>query len=95
MHFVAICIDKRNGLETRLANRAAHLEYLRSYAKEIRTCGPLLSDDGETMTGSLLILEVPNRASAEAILAEDPYKIANLFASVEVYPWRWVIGTPN
>jgi uncharacterized protein len=95
MHFVAICLDKPNSLDMRLANRAAHLEYLRKHAKAIRTCGPLLADDGETMIGSMLILDVPNRASADAILSEDPYKHANLFASVEVRPWRWVIGTPN
>jgi uncharacterized protein YciI len=95
MHFVAICLDKPNSLDTRLANRAAHLEYLRKHAKAIRTCGPLLADDGETMIGSMLILDVPNRAAADAILGEDPYKHANLFAKVEVRPWRWVIGTPN
>ncbi len=94
MHFVAICLDKPNSLDTRLANRAAHLEYLRTHSKTIRTCGPLLADDGETMVGSMLILEVPNRESADAILEKDPYKKANLFTKVEVRPWRWVIGTP-
>lgn len=95
MHFVAICLDKPNGLDLRLANRAAHLDYLRNHSKTIRTCGPLLDDDGETMIGSMLILDVPNRAAADAILAEDPYKKANLFSKIEVRPWRWVIGTPN
>ncbi len=95
MHFVAICLDKPNSLDLRLSNRAAHLDYLRRHAKTIRTCGPLLDDDGETMIGSMLILDVPNREAADAILAEDPYKKANLFSKVEVRPWRWVIGTPN
>lgn len=94
MHFVAICLDKPNSLDLRLANRAAHLDYLREHAKAIRTCGPLLADDGETMIGSMLILEVPNREAADAILAEDPYRKASLFAKVEIRPWRWVIGTP-
>lgn len=95
MHFVAICLDKPNSLDLRLANRATHLDYLRKHTKTIRTCGPLLDDDGETMIGSMLILDVPNRAAADAILSEDPYKKANLFAKVEVRPWRWVIGTPS
>lgn len=94
MHFVVICLDKPNGLETRLANRAKHLDYLRSHTQAVRTCGPLLADDGETMIGSMLILDVPDRAAADAILAQDPYKQAKLFSSVEVRPWRWVIGTP-
>jgi uncharacterized protein YciI len=95
MHFVAICLDKPNSLDLRLSNRAAHLEYLRAHASTIRTCGPLLHDDGETMIGSMLILDAPSREAAEAILAKDPYKQANLFAKVELRPWRWVIGTPN
>lgn len=95
MHFVAICLDKPNGLDLRLANRAAHLDYLRAHSKTIRTCGPLLADDGETMIGSMLILDAPDRATAERILAEDPYKKANLFVKTELRPWRWVIGTPN
>jgi uncharacterized protein YciI len=94
MHFVAICLDKPNSLELRLSNRAAHLEYLRQHTNVIRTCGPLLADDGETMVGSLLILDVPNRAAADAILREDPYRGAGLFSSIEVRPWRWVIGAP-
>jgi uncharacterized protein YciI len=94
MHFVAICLDKPNSLDLRLANRAAHLDYLRSHSKTIRTCGPLLADDGETMIGSMLILDAPSRDAADAILAQDPYKKANLFSKIEVRPWRWVIGTP-
>ncbi len=95
MHFVAICLDKPNSLDLRLENRAAHLDYLRQHSKSIRTCGPLLADDGETMIGSMLILEAPSRDAADAILAEDPYKKANLFAKVELRRWRWVIGTPS
>jgi uncharacterized protein YciI len=95
MHFVAICLDKPNSLDLRLANRAAHLDYLRNHTKTIRTCGPLLADDCETMVGSMLILDVPNREAADAILSDDPYKKANLFSKIEVRPWRWVIGTPN
>lgn len=94
MHFVAICLDKPNSHDLRLANRAAHLEYLRTHSATIKTCGPLLDDDGETMLGSMLILDVANRDAAEAILAKDPYKKANLFSRTELRRWRWVIGTP-
>ncbi len=94
MHFVAICLDKPNSLDLRLANRAAHLDYLRAHSKTIKTCGPLLADDNETMIGSMLVLDAPDRGTAEAILAQDPYKKANLFAKTDIHPWRWVIGTP-
>lgn len=94
MLFVAICIDKPGSQELRLANRAAHLDYLRLNSQSIKACGPFLSEDGATMNGSLLIVEAEDRKACEAILARDPYQAAKLFQSVEIRPWRWVIGAP-
>jgi uncharacterized protein len=92
--FVAICIDKPNSQELRLANRVAHLDYLRLNAEPIKTCGPFVAEDGTTMNGSMLIVEAEDQKAAEAILARDPYRTAGLFQTVEVRPWRWVIGSP-
>ena len=44
------------------------------------------------MAGSLVILEVPDRAAAEAWAAADPYARAGLFAQVTIRPWMKVIG---
>jgi uncharacterized protein YciI len=95
MHFVAVCLDKPDGQSLRLANRAAHLDYLRANSKSIPVCGPMLSDDGQNMIGSLLIVQAGDKAAAEKILAEDPYRKAGLFSSVDIHPWRWVVGTPG
>lgn len=95
MHFIAVCLDKPESQSLRLTNRAAHLDFLRAYSKSIPVCGPLLSEDGQNMIGSLLILHAENRPAAEKILAEDPYRKAELFGSVELRPWRWVVGTPG
>ncbi len=95
MHFVALCLDKPESQSLRIANRAAHLDFLRSRSDAIEVCGPLLSDDGQAMIGSLLIVQADDRAAAEKILSEDPYRKADLFSSVELRPWRWVIGTPG
>ena len=81
MHYVAICLDKPNSNEVRLANRTAHLDYLRSNSKTIKSCGPFLSDDGLAMVGSMLIIEADDRAVVETVLAQDPYRKAGLFAS--------------
>ena len=94
MHYVAICLDKPNSHDLRLAHRAAHLDYLRANAKTIKSCGPFLSDDGDTMVGSLLIIEADDRTGVDVVLARDPYRKADLFDSVEVRGWRWVIGCP-
>lgn len=95
MHFVALCLDKPESQPVRIANRAAHLDFLRAKSDCIEVCGPLLSDDGQSMIGSMLIVQADDRAAAEKILAEDPYRKADLFSSVELRPWRWVIGTPG
>jgi uncharacterized protein YciI len=94
MHFVAICLDKPNSHELRLAHRAAHLDYLRAHSQTIKSCGPFLADDGAAMVGSMLIIEAEDRAGVDAVLAQDPYRRAGLFGSVEVRGWRWVIGCP-
>ena len=44
------------------------------------------------MCGSLVILEVEDLAAAEAWAAGDPYANAGLFSSVEIRPWKKVIG---
>ena len=90
MHFVISCTDKPNALELRKANRDAHLAYLKSYAERIVAAGPTLTDDGEGMTGSVLIMEFDGAAEAEAFAAGDPYAQAGLFENVTIKPWRKV-----
>jgi uncharacterized protein YciI len=92
--FVAICIDKPNSQELRLANRAAHLDYLRLNADYIKTCGPFVTDDGTAMNGSMLVIEAKDRKTAESVLARDPYRAAELFQTVDLRAGRWVIGSP-
>ena len=51
----------------------------------------LLADDGETPIGSGFVVDFPDRASAEAFFAEDPYNKAGLFQSVAITPYRKVL----
>jgi uncharacterized protein YciI len=89
--FVAlIARDKSGALETRMANRAAHLEYVKQTGI-VRQAGPLL-DKEEQMIGSLLILEVEDMEQAMQWAAGDPYSKAGLFQDVELIPWKKVIG---
>ena len=90
MLFAVICDDKPGGLELRKATRDAHLAYLRATGV-VRQAGPFLDASG-AMVGSLVILEVEDRAAAEAWVAGDPYGAAGLFARVEIRPWNRVIG---
>ena len=36
-----------------------------------------------------MLVELPDLAAVEAILAEDPYVLESLYAHVEVYPWQF------
>ncbi|WP_170335835.1 YciI family protein [Ruegeria arenilitoris] len=89
MLIALIARDKDGALQTRLDNRAAHLAYIEETGV-VSQAGPLL--DGENMIGSLIILDVEDMATAQEWAANDPYALAGLFSSVELIPWKRVIG---
>lgn len=94
MLFAAMCHDKSDALPIRLATREAHVAWLKSLGSRVRIAGPFLDESGETMQGSIVVIEAEDLAAAKATFAEDPYAAAGLFASVEIRPWRWVVGAP-
>lgn len=89
MRAVLICIDKPGSVDLRLANRAAHLEYLGA-TKVVEMAGPFLEDGA--MVGSMLVLTVESLDEARTWAAGDPYAKAGLFASVDVREWKKVVG---
>jgi uncharacterized protein len=91
MHFVALCLDRPNSVGKRLENRAAHLAFLNEKAEMVKLGGPFLDSQGQPC-GSMLIVDCPDEAAARAFLAQDPYAAADLFASVELRPFRPSVG---
>lgn len=59
------------------------------YGDRLIACGPLLSDDGSNWVGTAMLVELPDRAAAQAMLEQDPYARAGRYESVEVHPWRF------
>lgn len=90
MLFALIADDRPGALELRKSTRPAHLDYLRDSGVVVEA-GALLDEEGSP-AGSLVILDVPDRATAEAWAAADPYAKAGLFAAVTIRPWNRVIG---
>ena len=90
MRVALICNDKPGHLQTRLDNRAAHLEHINA-SGVVEMAGPFLSPEGE-MTGSLVVLNVASLDEARAWAAADPYARAGLFASVTITEWKKVVG---
>ncbi|TXH34023.1 MAG: YciI family protein [Rhodospirillaceae bacterium] len=90
MQFAIYCLDKPDHTEVRASNRPAHAEHLKAHNDHLLLAGPLLSEDGATMIGSLLVVEMADRAAVDRFIAADPYTKANLFQSVAVRPFRKV-----
>ena len=88
-------LDKEGGLELRLKTRPIHLEYLKSQAARLFAAGPVLSPDGKSPIGSLLIVEAKDEADLKVFLAGDPYDKVGLFASLTISPWRKVFSEPG
>jgi uncharacterized protein YciI len=91
-HTAIICRDKPNALDLRMATRPAHLEWIRKAPFPVAAAGPLLAEDGQTMIGSLVIVECGDPAAVRAWAAEDPYAKAGLFDAVTLHPWKHLIG---
>ena len=90
MFFALICHDKPGALSVRMDNRADHLAYIDATGV-VAQAGPLMDDAGG-MIGSLVILDVADRAAAQAWADADPYARAGLFDRVEIVAWKRVIG---
>ncbi len=85
-----IAIDKTNALDLRLANRDAHVAYLKA-SDCVHMAGPFLDAEGK-MIGSMIILDVADMSAAEDWATNDPYAKAELFQSVTLTQWNRVIG---
>ena len=87
MLFALMCTDRPGGLDLRLASRPAHLAYLETYQSKLVHAGALLDLDGRAC-GSLLVIDVGDRAEAEGFAEGDPYAKAGLFESTVIRPFR-------
>jgi uncharacterized protein YciI len=94
MLFCLRCTDRTDVPGLRQQIRPKHLEYLTALGPRIVCAGPLLAEDATTSLGSLLIVEAPDRAGAEALAAGDPYAEAGLFAETVIQPFRIVFLNP-
>ena len=91
MLFVFHILDKPGTSEQRLALRPAQYEHLGKVEARMLTGGPLLAEDGETMIGSLLVIDFDNRKAARAWLDEAPFTTGGVFgeASIRAYTQNW------
>ncbi|MBB1603560.1 YciI family protein [Variovorax sp. UMC13] len=98
MIFVFHLLDRADAGELRLRVRPEHKAYLAAVADRIAFAGPLTSDNGQTMIGSLLAIDFPDRAAAERWQADEPFTRAGVYQSASVLPfvnlWPQTAGFP-
>jgi uncharacterized protein YciI len=91
MLFAIIRHDKPDSFDLRRAVRPDHLIYLESVMHCIAFGGALLNEHGQ-QTGSVLFVDVADRAAAEMFAATDPFVAAGLFAVTTIAPFRHVFS---
>jgi uncharacterized protein YciI len=92
--FVIHGIDKPGHGAVRAEARQRHLDYVAVHADRVVIGGPTVDDAGEALTGSLLVVDFPDRVAAQTFLDGDPYTDAQLFQTVTLSRWRQSLGAP-
>ena len=87
MLFSVFTLDSPDAADKRKAVHGAHVAHLKSakdYGVTITVGGPLVSDDGGSAVGSLMVLEAPDRAAAEKFNHADPFHQNGVWGKVEI-----------
>ena len=98
MYYAVWATDQPGTLAARLQARDAHRARLREpgvHPVKVVAGGPTLSESDASMNGSLLVIEAESIDAVRRFVAEDPYQLAGVYASVEVRPWQWGLGQPK
>lgn len=85
--FVLHALDKPDALPRRLEHYSAHRGFVEtdlSYGVSVVMSGPLQSDGGETMIGSMFIIDAPGRAEVEAFVKADPFMVEGVWDKVQI-----------
>ena len=91
MQFLVLAWDKTDdeGVARRDAARAAHTETITVLHEAGHVLlGAGILDDAGVVRGSLIVMDLPDRAAVEAYLAGEPFQTAGVWERVEVHPLR-------
>ena len=69
-----------------------HWTYMDQYAAQMIARGPTLAGDGDTPTGSVHILGLPDPAAARAFAFDEPNYQAGVYRDVLLRRWRNLLG---
>ena len=69
-----------------------HLSHVEAHWERYLTAGPIRAPGETRLIGSTFLIFAKDEASARAVLANDPYFISGLYASVELFEQTLSIG---
>lgn len=92
MEFFCYHRDRTGSLPLREELLEAHWSYMDRYAKELIARGPTMADDGETPTGSVHVVDLPDPAAARAFAFDEPNYQAGAYRDVLLRRWRNTLG---
>lgn len=87
MLFVVIFTDVPGKGDVRKRELAAHLEWLELNKSVIPIGGSLRRELGDVPEGGLWIAEARSKSEVESLVIADPFYIAGLRKSFEVFHW--------
>lgn len=90
MDFLCYHRDRPHSLPLRMELGEAHWSYMDGFGLVAR--GPTFAEDGETPTGSVHIVDVPDAAAARAFAFGEPGWQAGVYRDVLLRRWRNVLG---
>ncbi|WP_216591135.1 YciI family protein [Streptomyces brasiliscabiei] len=92
MEFFCFHRDRAGTLDLREGLVEAHWSYMDGYEKELIARGPTFAADGETPTGSVHIVDLPDPAAARAFAFDEPNHQAGVSRDVLLRRWRNLLG---
>ncbi|MGJ5893552.1 hypothetical protein DF268_10790 [Streptomyces sp. V2] len=92
MEFFCYHRDRSGSLPLRRRLGEAHWSYMDGYTAELIARGPTFAADGETPTGSVHIVDLPDPAAARAFAFDEPNYQAGAYRDVLLRRWRNLLG---
>jgi hypothetical protein len=92
MEFFCYHRDRPDSLPLRERLVEEHWSYMDLFAEQLIARGPTFASDGETPTGSVHIVDLPDPAAARAFAFDEPNYQAGAHRDVLLRRWRNVLG---
>src|SRR5262245_24387304 len=92
MEFFCYHRDRHGSATLRDELLEEHWSYMDRYAAQMIARGPTFARDGDTPTGSVHIVDLPDPAAARAFAFDEPNYQAGVYRDVLLRRWRNMLG---